>query len=220
MAMMAFAPAMPLNASPARPRPRGDAPQLPAGADAARGRALFAADCAGCHGPGGAGDGPSADTLQPRPANLVEHTYTRSRVVDALWNGTAGTSMPGWRDVPPSDLAALADAVRTLDANSSDALGAPDEITLGARAYAANCVQCHGSGGDGRGTAASELRVVPTDFRAQRPSLSIALRALTLGVEGTQMAPWTDRLNDAELLAVAHYVRSLFQSDGAVRRVQ
>ena len=220
MAMMAFAPAMALNASPARPRPRGDAPELPGGADAARGHALFAADCAGCHGPAGAGDGPSADSLQPRPANLTEHTYSRARVVDALWNGTAGTSMPGWRDVPPSDLAALADTVRTLDSSASDTPVAPDQILMGARAYAANCVQCHGSGGDGRGTAASELRVAPTDFRAQRPSLSIAVRALTLGVEGTQMAPWTDRLSDAEILAVAYYVRSLFQSDGGVGTVQ
>lgn len=220
MAMMAFAPAMPLNASPARPRPRGDAPQLPAGTDAARGRALFMANCAGCHGPGGAGDGPSADALQPRPANLTEHTYTRARVVDALWNGTAGTSMPGWRDLAPSDLATLADSVRALDSSSVDTPVALDQIALGARAYAANCVQCHGSGGDGRGSAAAELRVVPTDFRAQQPSLPTALRALTRGVEGTQMAPWTDRLSDTELLAVAHYVRSLFQSDGAVGRAQ
>jgi mono/diheme cytochrome c family protein len=220
MAMMAFAPAMPLNASPARARPRGDAPELPPGADVARGRALFAADCAGCHGPGGAGDGPSADALQPRPANLTEHTYTRARVVDALWNGTAGTSMPAWRDLPPSELAALADAVRALDSSTIDTQVPSEQIALGARAYAANCAQCHGGGGDGRGTAAPELRVSPTDFRAQRPSLSIALRALTLGVEGTQMAPWTDRLSDAELTAVAHYVRSLFQSDRSTGRGQ
>ena len=129
--------------------------------------------------------------------------------------------MPGWRDVPPPDLAALADAVRALDAGgSSDAPVAADQIALGARAYAAHCVQCHGSAGDGRGSAASALHVVPTDFRAQRPSLSIALRALTAGVEGTQMAPWTDRLSDTEILAVAHYVRSLFQSEGAVGRAQ
>ena len=213
MAMMAFT--APLDASPARPRPRGEAPQVPIFTDMARGRALFAANCAGCHGAAGMGDGPGAATLRPLPANLAEHTYTRARVVDALWNGAVGTSMQAWRDHPLSDLAALADAVRSLDASAPTATVAPEQLALGARVYAAHCVQCHGATGDGRGTAAAELRIAPTDFQAQRPSLAIALRALERGVEGTQMAPWTDRLNADERQAVAHYLRGLFQGDGA-----
>jgi mono/diheme cytochrome c family protein len=136
-------------------------------------------------------------------------------MVDALWNGTVGTSMPAWRDHSPADLAALTDAVLAFDATAPDAPVAADELALGARVYAANCVQCHGAAGDGRGSAASELRIAPTDFRAQRPSLSVAVRALAAGIEGTQMAPWVDRLSDAERLAAARYVRSLFQGDGA-----
>jgi cytochrome c oxidase cbb3-type subunit II len=215
MATMALAGTMPLNASSARPRPRGEAPTVPAVADAARGRALYAANCVGCHGVAGAGDGPGAGMLWPRPANLAEHTYTRARVVDALWNGTAGTSMQAWRDQPPADLAALADAVLGFDAGAPDATVAPDELALGARVYAANCVQCHGTDGDGRGIAAAELRIAPTDFRAQRPSLALAVRALAMGVEGTQMAPWNDRLSGDEQRAVAHYVRSLFEGDAS-----
>jgi mono/diheme cytochrome c family protein len=76
--------------------------------------------------------------------------------------------------------------------------------------FTAHCVQCHGTTGDGRGAAAPELRIAPADFRSQRPSLALAVSAITNGVEGTQMAPWTGRLTGEERLAAAHYVRSLF----------
>jgi high-affinity iron transporter len=119
--------------------------------------------------------------------------------------------MQAWRDQSLADVAALADAVLGFDASAPDTTVAPDELALGARIYAANCVQCHGTDGDGRGIAAAELRIAPTDFREQRPSLALAVRALAMGVEGTQMAPWNDRLSGEEQRAVAHYVRSLFE---------
>ncbi len=37
----------------------------------AAGRALYAANCETCHGPKGHGDGPTAKTLQPPPANIA-----------------------------------------------------------------------------------------------------------------------------------------------------
>lgn len=36
-----------------------------------RGAAVYAANCASCHGATGLGDGPAARTLQPQPANLA-----------------------------------------------------------------------------------------------------------------------------------------------------
>lgn len=36
----------------------------------ARGKAVFQAQCAACHGPEGLGNGPAAGSLNPRPANL------------------------------------------------------------------------------------------------------------------------------------------------------
>ena len=84
-------------------------------------------------------------------------------------------------------------------------------VDLGARIYADNCAQCHGEHGAGDGSAVPELRTTPADFRGARPSPAESLRALRNGVEGTQMAPWTGRLNEAELSAVAYYVRGFFQ---------
>jgi cytochrome c oxidase cbb3-type subunit 2 len=133
-----------------------------------------------------------------------------------LWNGVAGTAMPAWRDLPLADLAALTAAVQALgvpeEANAADAA----VIEAGARVYAANCVPCHGERGDGQGFAAHALAIAPTDFRRQQPGLAFAVHAIRDGVAGTPMAPWTSRLDDVEIVSVAHYVRSLFRGDAGV----
>ena len=136
-----------------------------------------------------------------------------ARLSDALWNGVAGTAMQAWRDHPVEDLAALAGVVRGFSSTATDTALTPTLIELGERVYAENCVQCHGVDAGGAGTAADEIRVAPTDFRRQRPSLTESLRALRTGIDGTPMAPWTDRLSEAELLSVAQYVRSFFETD-------
>lgn len=215
MAQMAFA--GPLNTSPSQPRRGADAPVLPAGADEQRGRSLYAADCASCHGPRGEGDGPGAASLVPRPSDLSAHEYTRARLSGSLWNGVAGTAMPAWRDHPLDDLAALARVVQGFHRRQEGDV--PESLNaLGQRVYEANCVQCHGVDGRGDGSAAAELTVAPTSFREQRPSVSQSLRALRDGIEGTRMASWTGRLSDAEIVAVANYVRGFFEQDtGAAR---
>jgi mono/diheme cytochrome c family protein len=211
MAGLAFS-VTPVNASPSRPRRRGEYPTLPATADLERGKALFAVNCAGCHGPNGAGDGPAAAALSPRPANLAEHRYLSDRLSEVLWNGTAGTAMSGWRDQSLNDLAAIAAAVQSFSMGALEEPTSSQVLTLGARAYEANCIQCHGVNGDGRGSAADELVVAPTDFRRQQPSLAVSLRALREGIAGTRMGVWTDRLGADELLAVAHYVRNFYNA--------
>jgi len=226
MAQMAFH--EPLNAHPARARRDGTVPDDvrlafnslgPGGSvDLTRGRELYDIDCSSCHGPDGQGDGPGAATLRPRPTNFTEHEYDNARLADALWNGVAGSSMPAWRDQTPRDLAALATVVKGFNAARQEP-PLPDGLSeIGARVYAANCVQCHGEQGDGRGSAAAELPMAPTNFRQQRSSLDQSLRALRNGVDGTPMAPWTARLDAAETLAVAHHVRGFFEvPPGSVR---
>ena len=219
MAQMAFH--EPLNAHPARTRRDGAVPRDLATAfrsarpgsnnGLARGRQLYGDHCASCHGEGGAGDGPGAGMLRPRPSSFVEHEYSDARLAEVLWNGVTGSSMPAWRDHAPSDLAAMASIVKGFSA-AREVPALPQNLSeIGARVYVANCVQCHGQQGDGKGWAAAELTMTPTNFRGQRPSLDQSLRALRNGVEGTPMAPWTSRLDAAEVLAVAHYVRGFFE---------
>ena len=210
MAHMAFS-VTPVNGSPARTRRNAEYPQLPANADLERGQALFATSCAGCHGPDGQGDGPGAAALLPRPTNLTEHRYASDRLAEVLWNGSAGTAMSAWRDQSMDDLAAIAAAVQSLSMVVSEPPPSAQVLTMGAKTYEANCIQCHGINGDGRGSAAGELVVAPTDFRRQQPSVAASLRALREGIAGTRMALWTDRLAADELLAVTHYVRTFYQ---------
>jgi cytochrome c oxidase cbb3-type subunit II len=211
MLQMAFAST--LNASPARPRKDGsDVPEFPSVVDERRGNLLYAANCASCHGPRGAGDGRGAASLVPAPSDLSAHEYTAARLAQVLWNGIAGTSMQAWRDFQPADLAAIASVVRRFHAGQDGAV--PDSlVAIGEHVYAANCVQCHGRDGRGDGSAAAELTVAPTNFRSQRPTMNESLRALREGVRGTRMASWTGRLSESELVAVAAYVRRFFEPD-------
>jgi cbb3-type cytochrome c oxidase subunit II len=210
MAQMAFH-AAELNANPARARRQGTAPKLAAAGNRERGLQLYTHNCAGCHGSRGEADGPGAPGLRPPPANLAGHDYSVDRLGLVLWNGVAGTSMQGWRDFSSEDRASLAQAVREFHTAQQEPALPPNIVDLGARVYAANCAQCHGEHGAGDGSAVSELRITPADFRGARPSLAESLRALRNGVEGTQMGPWTGRLSEAELSAVAYYVRGFFQ---------
>jgi cbb3-type cytochrome oxidase cytochrome c subunit/cytochrome c553 len=213
MTMMAFhAPS--LNASPARTRRGGASPALSATGDRGRGLELYAENCAGCHGPRGEGDGPGAALgLRPRPTNLAQHEYALARLSHVLWNGVDGTSMPAWRDLSHAERAALARVVRDFRVGGDESAPAQDVLNLGARVYSDNCVQCHGVRGAGDGWAAAQLRIAPTDFRTTRPSLATSIDALRNGIAGTQMAPWTSRLSEEELLAAAAYVRSMFEGD-------
>ena len=54
-------------------------------ASIATGKALFGEHCAVCHGPRGAGDGPAAPTLQPRPPDLRAHHVTLHTAGDIFW---------------------------------------------------------------------------------------------------------------------------------------
>ncbi len=210
MAQMAFHAAA-LNANPARARRQGAAPQLAATGDLVRGQQLYLHNCASCHGLRGEADGPGASALHPQPANLAGHEYTVDHLGQVLWNGVAGTSMQGWRDLSAHDLAAIAQVVRGFYVAQQEPVLPANIVDLGAQIYTANCVQCHGERGAGDGSAVGELSMSPADFRGARPSVAESLRALRNGVDGTPMAPWTERLNEAELSAVAYYVRNFFQ---------
>ena len=175
-----------------------------------QGAALYAKHCASCHGSTGQGDGPGAAGLSPAPANLADHDYTPGRVAQAPWNGVAGTAMSGWRDHAPADLAAFVTAVRALRSGAQEPAPADGQLEQGATVYQQHCAQCHGARGDGQGTAAPQLAVAPADFTAQRATLARATTAIRRGVPGTPMAPFTTELTDADVAAVAHYVRAFY----------
>ncbi len=74
---------------------------IPSNADVSAGANLFKTDCVTCHGENGHGDGPASQTLDPRPANLVD--LSKIAADDFLFwkisTGIDGTAMPAWKGI-------------------------------------------------------------------------------------------------------------------------
>ncbi len=89
---------------------------------AAAGQALFEANCASCHGPAGAGDGPAAPALDPPPANLADAAMMSS-LSDAylFWRISEGgamepfnSAMPPWKFLTEEQRWQLVNYIRTF----------------------------------------------------------------------------------------------------------
>lgn len=212
MAQMSFN-APELNAHPARTRPFDEAPELPAASNPVLASELWALNCSGCHGDQGKGDGQAAAWLAPKPINLNQHEYAPDLIADILWNGVHGSSMPAWRDLSLSHLAELAAHVGSLS-EVETTFASREILEFGESVFKTHCAECHGDNGDGNGFAARSLPIPirPSDFTRERLTHAESLRVLRSGIAGTAMAPWGDRLTSADMEAVSHYLRSLFES--------
>lgn len=80
--------------------------------DVGRGRAVYAAQCAACHGETGAGNGPAATGLDPPPIAFTDRDRARERSIFALYQvisqGLEGTAMTSFAHLPEQDRWALA----------------------------------------------------------------------------------------------------------------
>jgi high-affinity iron transporter len=79
----------------------------------ARGAQVYQANCAGCHGPLGRGDGPQAKGLDPKPANLADWVALRDQSPLDFFRrvgiGVVGTAMPAFEGrLSPEDRWAVA----------------------------------------------------------------------------------------------------------------
>jgi len=72
------------------------------GPDLANGERLFDENCVPCHGPRGAGDGPSADTLNPKPRDFTDpnrlNHYAPYQLFQAISFGVEGTAMASFTE--------------------------------------------------------------------------------------------------------------------------
>ncbi len=84
----------------------------------ARGKAVFATRCYGCHGRIGDGKGPNAAEMLPRPRNLSNHlffeTLPDTRLFESITYGIVGTGMPSWDVLPEEQRWDLVNYVRNL----------------------------------------------------------------------------------------------------------
>ncbi len=175
------------------------------------GAALFAANCASCHGRAGQGDGKASASLLPKPANLTAARFSDERLSSVLWNGVAGSAMPPWRQLPAEDLRALVAYVESLHVphaapSTEEAAG----LGLGKALFAATCASCHGESGAGNVPAAGALAPPPTNFHLKKPTQERAWDVLENGVPGTAMPPWQNQLSADQRRALVEFVRSLY----------
>ena len=105
----------------------------------ARGRELFAKNCAQCHGESGRGDGPAARTTNPPPRDFTqakgwENGYGLAGIFKTASNGVPGSAMAAFDYLPAKDRMALAHYVQSLGAFPHPA--APAALAALAKSFA------------------------------------------------------------------------------------
>jgi len=136
--------------------------------------------CAWCHGWEGAGDGPAAEFLNPRPRDFTSGVYkyktspfdqpvpSDDDVLRTIKEGLPGTSMPGWTDLlSESDMKGLVTYIKTFSGIEKEKVAtqvdtgkqvssSDDSIKKGKDLFIDRCSECHGD--EGRGDAIKALK--------------------------------------------------------------
>lgn len=79
-----------------------------------KGQEQFVVNCSSCHGMTGAGDGPAAASINPKPRNYKapakdwKNGNTEEGILKTLNNGSPGTSMVAYKHLGEENLKALA----------------------------------------------------------------------------------------------------------------
>jgi mono/diheme cytochrome c family protein len=175
-------------------------PLFPAQApDLTTGAAIFATECAPCHGEKGLGDGTMAAQLQKQPTALGKPEMARA-AAPANWfttvtQGNMQSFMPPFNskldDQQRWDVVAYAISLGTT----------PDEIAQGKIVYEANCAQCHGV--DGKSSPSVDLTDQAVMAKLTQNDI---VGFINKGV-GT-MPGFGGAIGDADTYAVAAYLRT------------
>ena len=180
---------------------------LPDGATLQTAITIYASQCVACHGADGLGTGIAPVLNDPAVREKTADELTRT-----VTYGSAGTLMVGWSNVlVPEEISSMVTLIQRWDEIPIGAIPAPDvpiptteeSIALGGELYSVNCSRCHGP--DGQGTPrAPSLNV--KSFLVDTADQAIQ-QIVTLGVPGTAMPAWGDRMTDAEIQAIVGFLR-------------
>ncbi len=181
---------------------------LPGGDTLANGITLYAQQCVACHGADGLGT-PLAPALND-PAVREKPTEEIERIIRL---GVTGTLMAGWeKTLTAEQIHSVLELIARWAEVPTGTLPAPDKpiavtaesIELGSQMFTSYCSNCHGPTGQGSQRAPS-LNV--SGFLARTPDQAIE-QIITLGVPGTSMPAWGDRIAPADIQAIVGFIRS------------
>jgi mono/diheme cytochrome c family protein len=181
---------------------------LPEGDILSQGLQLFAAECVACHGADGMGT-----ALAPALNDPAVRAKTTEELERTLRSGVSGTLMASWDSALTDDeLTALVTLIQRWEEVPAGAIPAPEQpvpvtaesLAQGGELYTANCSRCHGP--EGQGTQRAPALNVKS-FLSDTVDAAIQ-QIVTLGVPGTAMPAWGDRLSEAEIMALVGFIRS------------
>jgi cbb3-type cytochrome c oxidase subunit III len=176
--------------------------------DANHGRALYMQSCASCHGADGRGQTQAAANQLPKPTDLTSGRFAAQAIAASITRGVPGTAMPRAAVHSGDDLGDLVTFVQRFEPHESSGTASPTADVKDL--FARNCAGCHGATGMGDGIAAPPLARPPANFHQRRPTLDQATRVISDGVPGTAMAAWKSKLTESQRMALAEYVRTLY----------
>lgn len=171
------------------------------------GAAVFRTWCAQCHGSGAAGAVGYPNLLDDDwlwGGDIEAIHYTVSHGIRNTDDPDARYSeMPAFAEVlSEEEIAQVVAYVRQISGQDGDAALA----TAGATVFLDNCSSCHGEDGKGlRDLGAPNLTDAIWLYGGDEAALTETVRNARFGV----MPPWTTRLSESEIRAVATYVHGL-----------
>lgn len=143
------------------------------------GNAIYARECAMCHGDQGDGSGPGSHMVNPKPRDFTLSVFkfrstpsgqppTDSDLFKIITNGVTGTAMPSFQELSENERWALVAVVKQFAGiqKSGTAVKVPAEpaassgsVAKGRQVYSKlKCAECHGGGGEADGSSSLTLK--------------------------------------------------------------